>query len=57
MDFGMDIQEVVDMVDPSLCHYLRTEPNLYNLESWIANINFAKTELILVPYNEKYDIC
>lgn len=50
----MDVQEVVDMVDPSISYYLTREPDLQNLESWIANIDFSKIEVLLVPYNEKY---
>ena len=54
LDFPRDIQSVIEVLDPSISHYMRVEPNIISLEKFFANVNMEKVELILIPYNEKY---
>ena len=52
LEFPKEIQSAIDVIDPSISHYMRSEPDIYNLERWVSNINMEKIELIFIPYNE-----
>ena len=53
LEFPLELQAIIEVVDPSISHYLRKETDILNLERWVANIDFQKVELIFIPYNEK----
>ena len=52
LEFPMEIQSAIDVIDPSVSHYMRSKPDIINLERWASNINLEKVELIFIPYNE-----
>lgn len=54
LEFSEEIQSVIEVIDPSISHYMRMEPDILNLERWITNVNLEKVELLLIPYNERY---
>lgn len=56
LDFPMEIQAVIEIVDPSISHYLIAEPDLLYLERWVTHMNMDKVELIFIPYNQRYEI-
>lgn len=56
LDFPMEIQAVIEIIDPTISHYLRAESDLFCLERWVSHMNMDKVELIFIPYNERYEI-
>lgn len=55
MGFPIDISKHVEVLDPSISHYLRQEEiDKESLEHWLGRIDFAELDLLLLPYNEKY---
>ena len=45
----------VEVIDPSISHYLRQEEvSKQTLEHWLGRINFKETDIFLIPYNERY---
>ena len=55
-DFPLDIQVTIEVMEPSISHYLREEPVLSSLKHWVTNVDFDKVELLFIPYNERYAI-
>lgn len=53
LEFPKDIQAVIEVIDPTISHYIRVEPDIFDLDRWVTNVNMEKVEIIFIPYNEK----
>ena len=52
--FKKELQVKVEILDPSISHYLRVEEvTIDSLVHWLRPIDFKMVEIILVPYNEE----
>ncbi len=52
--FPLNIQQKVEVIDPSISHYLRREGSINDLKKWLARVDFETCELFLIPYHQEY---
>ena len=51
--FELTIQEKVEIIDPAMSFYLRTEVDIRELTKWVTHVDLEVCEMIFIPYHEK----
>ena len=54
LEIPEDLSKHVEVIDPSISHYLRQEEvSRQTLDNWLGKVNFKEADIFVVPYNER----
>ena len=51
--FDFNIQEKMEIIDPAMYFYLRTEVDIRELTKWVTHVDLEVCEMIFILYHEK----